>query len=196
MEDEGYKVSHISTEPQGILLNSSCVFPIGHNGTVSVDLREWNKSLRLLIQSIEENEEPDIIITGSQGGILPLHPINDSLPTEKLIYVKSFYPDAIVCTISPNDSIELIKKTIDTIKAFVETEVLFFVLTPWQYKFHHGYKTIVSFDKISEENYNERLNFFNENLNKKVINIKDINHHNIVTEEIINFFTKEKEIVV
>ncbi|PTT42132.1 hypothetical protein DBR28_02720 [Chryseobacterium sp. HMWF028] len=192
LEKEGYKVSHISTEPQGILLNSSCVFPIGHNGTVSVDLREWNKSLRLLTQCIEENEDPDIIITGSQGGILPLHPVNDSLPPEKLIYVKSFYADAIVCTISPSDSIELIKRTVNTIKSFVETEVLFFVLTPWQYKFHHGYKTIVSFDKIGEEEYNERLNYFNENLDKKVINIKDTNHHNTVMEEIINFFTKEE----
>ncbi|MEF9476381.1 DUF1611 domain-containing protein [Chryseobacterium sp. 1B4] len=192
LEKEGYKVSHISTEPQGILLNSSCVFPIGHNGTVSVDLREWNKSLRLLTQSIEEIEDPDIIITGSQGGILPLHPVNDSLPPEKLIYVKSFYPDAIVCTISPSDSIEVIKRTVDTIKSFVETEVLFYVLTPWQYKFHHGYKTIVSFDKISEEEYNERLNYYNENLDKKVINIKDTSHHNTVIEEIVNFFTKEK----
>ena len=195
LEKEGYKVSHISTEPQGILLNSSCVFPIGHNGTVSVDLREWNKSLRLLTQSIELNEEPDIIITGSQGGILPLHPINDSLPPEKLIYVKSFYPDAIVCTISPSDSIDVIKRTVETIKSFVETEVLFFVLTPWQYKFHHGYKTIVSFDKIDDKEYNERLNYFSRNLDKKVINIKDTNHHNIVIEEIINFFTKEEKVL-
>lgn len=192
LENEGYKISHVSTEPQGILLNSSCVFPIGHNGTVSVDLREWNKSLRLLIQSIELHEEPDIIITGSQGGILPLHPINDSLPPEKLIYVKSFYPDAIVCTISPSDTIDIIKKTVDTIKSFVETEVLFFVLTPWQYKFHHGYKTIVSFDKISEEEYNEKLNYFSKELGKKVINIKDPNHHHVVTDEIVNFFAKEK----
>lgn len=191
LEKEGYKVSHISTEPQGILLNSSCVFPIGHNGTVSVDLREWNKSLRLITQSIEQNENPDIIITGSQGGILPLHPINDSLPPEKLIYVKSFYPDAIVCTISPNDTIDVIERTINTIKSFVDTEVLFFVLTPWQYKFHHGQKTIVSFDKIDDVEYAEKLNYFSEKLNKKVINIKDSNHHQIVMEEIINFFTKE-----
>ncbi|WP_213280517.1 S8 family serine peptidase [Chryseobacterium indologenes] len=196
LEKEGYKVSHISTEPQGILLNSSCVFPIGHNGTVSVDLREWNKSLRLLSQSIELNEEPDIIITGSQGGILPLHPVNDSLPPEKLIYVKSFYPDAIVCTISPSDSIDVIQRTVNTIKSFVETEVLFFVLTPWQYKFHHGYKTIVSFDKIDEEEYNEKLIYFTEKLGKKVINIKDENHHNIIVDEIVNFFAKEKEEVM
>ena len=194
LEKEGYKTSHISTEPQGILLNSSCVFPIGHNGTVSVDLREWNKTLRLLTQSIEFNEQPDIIITGSQGGILPLHPINDSLPPEKLIYVKSFYPDAIVCTISPSDSIDIIKRTIDTIKSFVKTEVLFFVLTPWQYKFHHGYKTIVSFDKINEEEYNEKLNYFSQELGKKVINIKDPNHHHVVTDEIINFFAKKDSI--
>lgn len=192
LEKEGYKVSHISTEPQGVLLNSSCVFPIGHNGTVSVDLREWNKSLRLLTQSIELSEEPDIIITGSQGGILPLHPINDSMPPEKLIYVKSFYPDAIVCTISPSDSIDVINRTVDTIKSFVDTEVLFFVLTPWQYKFHHGYKTIVSFDKIGEEEYREKLDYFSKKLGKKVINIKDTNHHHVVTDEIINFFSKEK----
>jgi hypothetical protein len=191
LQEYGYRVSHLSTEPQGILLGADVVFPIGHNGTIYIDVREWNKTLQFLIQLMETTNKPDVIITGSQGGILPLHPINDSAPPEKLIYTKAFHPDALICTISPNDSLEFILRTTDVVKSFVKTEVIFYVLTPWQYQFHHGEKSLLTFKKISEHEYAEKLSFFNEHLKRPVINIKDNKNHPEILDLIQQFFSNK-----
>lgn len=191
LETSGYKVAHLATEPQGVLVGSIATFPIGHNGTVSIDVRNWNKTLRFLLQYIEYTQTPDVIITGSQGGIIPLHPMNDSLPPEKLIYVKSFYPDALICTISPNDTIEFIKKTTATVTSYVKTQVLFYVMTPWKYKFYHGQKSIVSFEKIDADAYAERIVYYESQLHAPVVNIKDEKYYPLILDTITNFFAKE-----
>lgn len=190
LQQQGYSVSHLSTEPQGIVLGADMIFPIGHSGTIFIDVREWHKTLRLLLQIIEKRNKPDLILTGSQGGILPLHPLNDSGPPEKLCYVKAFYPDALVCTISPYDSIDFIKRTTSVITSYVNTKILFYVLTPWQYEFHHGQQSIVSFKKISDAEYAERLAFFNNNLEQPTINIKNQNEYSLILNLIQQYFSK------
>ncbi|AMQ00389.1 hypothetical protein AY601_3523 [Pedobacter cryoconitis] len=190
LRENGYKVSHLSTEPQGIVLGADFVFPIGHKSTVDVDIREWNKSLRFLTQVIEEHTKPDIIITGSQGSILPKYPMNDSNAAEMLSYVKAFYPDTLICTISPNDTLDYIKKTTDVIKAFVDCEVLFYVLTPFEYTIHFNNQVRVSYRMLDEDEYQSKLKYFNENLNAPAFNIKDRNNSQKIIDIIINKFSK------
>lgn len=190
LKENGYKVSHLATEPQGIVLGADITFPIGHNGTVDVDIMEWNKSLRFLTQMIEEHTKPDIIITGSQGSILPKHPMNDSNAAEMLSYVKAFYPDALVCTISPNDSLDYIRRTIDVIKAFVNCEVLFYVLTPFEYTIHFNNQVRVSYRQLDEMEYQDKLNYFNENLDSPTFNIKNKDNSQKIIDIIINKFSK------
>jgi len=183
-----YDVAHLATEPQGILLGADFTFPIGHNGTIDIKYSEWGKSMRLLINLIEQIKEPDIIISGSQGGITPLHPIDDLSIPEKLVFVKSFYPDAIICTISPNDTIDNIKNTINILKAYVKTEVLFYALTPWQYIFHHGNRSLVSFKKLENHEYLKRLDYYNSNLDKPVYDILNKVNDSKILNIIQNYF--------
>ncbi len=190
LQGEGYAVSHLSTEPQGLILGADMTFPIGHKGTIYIDVRDWHKTLRLLQQLIEKKAKPDVIVTGSQGGILPMHPVRDSAPPEKLCYVKAFYPDALVCTISPYDSVEFIKKTTDVLTSYVDSKVLFYVMTPWQYEFHHGQQSILSFRKISEAEYTQRLAYYNEHLPSPTINIKDQHDHPLILDIIQQHFSK------
>lgn len=189
LKQSGYKVSHLATEPQGIVLGADITFPIGHKGTVEVDIMEWNKSLRFLTQVIEEHTKPDMIITGSQGSILPKYPMNDSNAAEMLSYVKAFYPDALICTISPNDSLDYIKRTTDVIQAFVNCEVLFYVLTPFEYTIHFNNQVRVSYRQLDEEEYKSKLAYFNENLNAPTFNIKNTDNSQRITDIIINKFS-------
>ena len=190
LKQSGYKVSHLATEPQGIVLGADITFPIGHKGTVDVDIMQWNKSLRFLTQVLEEHTKPDIIITGSQGSILPKYPMNDSNAAEMLSYVKSFYPDALICTISPNDSLDYIKRTTDVIQAFVNCEVLFYVLTPFEYTIHFNNQVRVSYRQLDEEEYQNKLAYFNGNLNAPTFNIKNTDSSQRITDIIINKFSK------
>lgn len=183
-----YNVAHLTTEPQGILLGADISFPLGHNGTIKIEHNDWGRTIRALTNLIEYISAPDIILTGSQGGILPLHPVDDLSVPEKLIFTKSFYPDALICTISPNDSLDRIKNTIRTLKSFLKANVLFYALTPWQYKFYHGNRSIVSFNQIERNDYLNKLLYFNKNLEKPVLDIKDSDNDSYILDLVKQYF--------
>jgi hypothetical protein len=190
LEQQGYCVGHLATEPQGIVLGADFTFPIGHRGTVSIDLREWNRAIHLLTQLIEAYKKPDIIISGSQGGIFPLHAVDNGEAPDKLWFVKAFYPDAIICSIGPTDSIEFIQRTTGTIQGFVNTTVLFYVLTPWKYEFHYSQLSVVSFKQLSAEEYEEKRAWYQEELNAPVVNIMDPKYYPLLLDIIQNKFSK------
>lgn len=191
LEKEGYKVGHLATEPQGILLGADLIFPIGYKTTVEPDIRDWSKSLRFLTQIIEENVKPEIVITGSQGSIIPLHPVNDSNAAEMLSFVKAFYPDGIICAISPNDSIEQINKTTTVIKAFVNCTVLFYVLTPLEYNLHFNDQVRLSYRMLSTDEYQNKLDFFNANLDAPTFNIRDESNYESILNIVQQTFSKK-----
>lgn len=188
LRQQGYEVAHVSTEPQGIILDADIIFPIGYSSTVEIDLRDWNKTLRLAQLLIESVRKPDILITGSQGSIIPLHPVYDADPPNKLSYVKGFYPDGLVCTISPNDSPDFIRRTVEVVTSYVNASVLFYVLTPWEFSFEEGN---VGFSKISEAAYEERLAYYGALLPAPVLNIKDDRNHPFILDIIQQYFSKK-----
>lgn len=193
LQDAGYLVGHISTEPQGIILGADLTFPIGHNDTVKIDLKNWNRTLKRLQLLLAAIKSPDIIISGGQGGIIPRHPVYDDDPPEKLSYVKAFYPDALICSISPNDDIAFINKTKDVVSSFVNSRILFYVLTPWEFNFHHGNNSsVMTYQKISAEAYNERLAFYNNALDAPVFDIMNRNDHPELLRIILQFFSPNK----
>jgi uncharacterized NAD-dependent epimerase/dehydratase family protein len=193
LQEEGYHVAHISTEPQGAVLGADLTFPIGHNDTVTIDLKDWNRTLRKLQLLLAEVKQPDIIITGGQGGVIPRHPVNDHDPPEKLSFVKAFYPDALICTISPNDSLAFIRKTKEVVTAFVNAHLLCYVLTPWEFSFHHeNGSSVMTTRKISEEEYRERLAFYNASLGAPVFNIMDISNRPALLRIILQYFSTNK----
>jgi hypothetical protein len=191
LETNSYKVAHLSTEPQGIILGAEFAFPIGHQGTVETDIRDWNKSLRLLTQLMERKRQPDVIVTGSQGCIIPRHPMNDSNAAEMLSFVKAFYPDALVCAISPNDTIDFIMKTVEVIKAYVKCTVICYVLTPWEYhlKVNSLNQMHVYYKRLQDEEYLEKLNYYNERLPAPTFNIMDAKNHGRILELIQQTFS-------
>lgn len=185
LEKENYKVSLISTEPQGCILGADSVFPFGHKSSVKVEAEEWYHIINGLKNYSKQKYRPDIIITGIQSGILPKYPVYVNKLPEKLIYTNAFYPDAIICTISPDDTIEFIKRTVAAVKSFNYCEVLFYCLTPWTVKHEKG---ITLKTKLSREEYDKKRCFFSENLDKPVIDIKNDENNAVIIKQIQNYF--------
>src|SRR6185437_9589439 len=107
LENDGYKVAHLSTEPQGTLLNADFVFPFGYKSTVRLPLETWGSFIDQCIRGIQEMNQPNILVTGMQGGLLPGRTqFQNSVITPclaSLHYLLAVKPDALICTISPND---------------------------------------------------------------------------------------------
>jgi uncharacterized NAD-dependent epimerase/dehydratase family protein len=196
MSSDGYKLSHLSTEPQGILLGSEFVFPYGHKATVTVNEDLWGKYISTVMKGIERYNKPHIIVSGTQGKFLPRGYSFEEYTGEGLLsslhYLVGILPDAIICAINPQDTVELINNMIQCIKIYSKAKILFFVMTPWE----RNYKTInkekvVGEHKFLEENeMYERMKELQNTLGIPVINVMDRNNDKFILDVIENAFSK------
>jgi hypothetical protein len=134
LQKEGYRVSHVATEPHGLLLGADYVFPYGYKGNVELELTEWSTTLNRILRGVDAYNKPHLIVTGIQGGILPrtkrLFEQQTGSVLTSLHYLLGIQPDAVVCAVNPTDSPEHIQHTIDTVRNFCKAETLFCAMTP------------------------------------------------------------------
>lgn len=192
LEKLEYKVSFISTEPQGILFNSDFIFPFGYNPPIDINIGEWSKILQITFQAIQKAKNPEIFITGIQGGVIPKYSVNigiEGSQLKQLAFILGVYPDAIICTISPHDEIDFIKKTISVTNSYVSGQLIFYSLSPYTYKSKDNILDRSLMYRLSDEEYEKcRIRMENE-LGKPVLNIKDENNYSLVLELIQNNFS-------
>lgn len=192
LEELEYKVSLIATEPQGILFNSDFIFPFGYNPPIDINIGEWSKILQIAFQAIQKTKQPEIFITGIQGGVIPKYPVNIGLEgsqLKQLAFILGIYPDAIICTISPHDEIDFIRKTISVTHSYVSGQLIFYSLSPYTYRSKNNIIDKSFMYRLSDEEYEEcRIRMENE-LGKPVLNIKDENNSSLILELIQNNFS-------
>ncbi|WP_268225307.1 S8 family serine peptidase [Sinomicrobium oceani] len=193
LEEYGYNVSLITTEPQGVLFDADLVFPYGYNPAISVNTGEWSRILQTYMQCVERVNSPEIFLTASQGGMIPIHPVNPMIQDsglKQLAYLQGIFPDAIIMTISPHDTVEFINRTLSTIQSFVNCDLLFYCLTPWTYDFSKKSNKPFRLDEIS---YEKKCVFFQQELKKPVINILDKRNSQMILDIIQRNFTNKGE---
>ncbi len=129
MEDAGYEVGWLSTEPQGELFGASFAFPYGYNGTVALNPHDWPVAVSCAIRGIEMAGSPDIIITGHQSGLLPYTRGNlADIYLQHLTFLSGCRADAAACVISPEDDIRTVEDVIGVLQHLLRVPVLFFAL--------------------------------------------------------------------
>ncbi|UKB84720.1 hypothetical protein LF887_03490 [Chryseobacterium sp. MEBOG06] len=99
------------------------------------------------------------------------------------------YPDAIICTISPHDEIDFIKKTISVTTSYVDGQLLFYSLSPYTYKKLNNIIDKSTMYRLSDDEYEECRKRMEKELEKPVLNIKDENNYSSVLELIQNNFS-------
>ncbi len=192
LQNSGYKVSHLSTEPQGAVLGANFSFPYGYKSSVQLKQELWPSFVETTMRLIQEANKPNIIVSGIQGGLLPRATVN---PKHKYLlnslnFIVSLKPDGIVCAINPMDDIDLIKKTIETLKSFVRFRLLFFVITPWYRDFLYIHNQYVSNYKILSENeLTEKIRWYQKELGVPVLDIMDKRNSDLVLHSIQNAFS-------
>lgn len=187
----GHRSGLLSTEPQGGLLGADFCFPYGHNSTVYLDLNRWDEFLQYTLKGIQYYNKPDIIITGTQGGIIPQRPgvrVNyDASILRSLQFLIGVQPDAIVLTVNISDSIEFIKKAIATIAVFCSAKLLFVAMSPWALT----NTPPVYRERADAEKYKDALITMQNTLGIPVIDIYDSKNETLILESIENAFAYE-----
>lgn len=185
LRNEGYKVAHLSTEPQGALLGSEFAFPFGFKSTVGFSQMHWPVFLDALMRAIQKANDPHLIITGIQGGLVPRFPVNPKKTYlfSALNYISSVRPDVVVCAINPTDKIEVIQRNIETLNLYVNCKVLFYTITPWYRDFINSDNKFVSnYSMLNEEELKLKIEEYSEALDAPVVNVMDETQHGRILE--------------
>jgi len=197
LNHQKYKVGWLSTEPQGELFGADISFPYGLRSNVDFGLEEWPQLLSSIIKGIEYTNNPDIIITGHQSGLIPFSK-NLSLNSNygnfcSLYFFGGISPDAVVLNASINDDIKLIKRNIEVLKNLYGIKVIFIVLSLKYREVITGsinHYTIVKKMTIDKTTWQNRAEEIKREFNIPVVNIFDSNDDNIILDRIINFFSE------
>ncbi|KAA2215795.1 S8 family peptidase [Maribacter flavus] len=196
LTNEGYKISHVGTEPQSFLFGSDLEFPIGYKSTVDLIDSNWIIFLEKGLRCIQDINTPDLILTGIQGGVIPRDNQQQSgYILSALNYLIAVNPDYVICCINPTDTKKIINRTLQTIRTFCGAKNLFFAMTPWQTEFiktKNG-KYVVHNRLMSKDDYKKRMDQMEKKLKSPVINIMDKNNNDFILSSIQNAFTAEKE---
>lgn len=192
LEDSGYKVSHVSTEPQGELLGAEFTFHYGHkSGTVRVPLEKWTPLLRSITKGIQEFNNPDIILTGTQGGTVPRRS-DYSNSTISLEYLFGVQPDVVICAINPQDSLELVEANMHVAEIYCKAKTILFTMTPWlrNYTSIKGQDRYVARNRMLEpEEIKEKLTYFQDALPAPVIDVMDKSNDEMILQLVQESFS-------
>lgn len=196
LEQEGYRIGFLSTEPQGELFGATHSFPYGYRGTVSLEKKKWSYYLRILTRGMQEYLEPHLILTGTQGTSIPRGKSRKHLgnETDTLDFMIGVNPDAFVCAINPQDTIGYIKDTCETFRIYCGAEPLFFVMTPWMREFQKvkNGRTMARHRFLDDEEKHTKMGNFQEEIGKPVFDIMDKANDGTILELIQGFFSKRQ----
>ena len=194
LTQEGYSVGHISTEPQGLLFGANYVFPYGKNSTVEIPVQKWGYLLRCIQRGLYHTCKPDIIISGTQSDIMPRQLTSSELmlPSlfDSLAYVAGMEPDGIICAINPEDTIEIIERTLHSVQLVSKAKTLMFVMRPWTRIEEKRENTIIRTKSktLQEDEYKETMQKFSKYFGLPVIDVKDKKNDTLILKIIEDAF--------
>ncbi|AIQ22953.1 DUF1611 domain-containing protein [Paenibacillus sp. FSL H7-0737] len=184
----GYKVSQLSTEPTGILYGMNETIPFGFNSDNQLNQYEF---INLVNESLSKMDQknPDLIIAGSQSATVA-QSFNHlgNLAVKQLDFLMGLLPDGVILCINPNDELDYIKRTIQTIENVVPTKVICIVVYPFYYKngWNHFKGTP---NELELEDLLKVKKYYCENLEIPVFSSKEINEVTSIYELIIDYFS-------
>lgn len=194
LSTEGYKVGHISTEPQGMLFGANYVFPYGKNSTVDVPIQKWGYLLRCIQRGIYHVQKPDIIISGTQSDVMPRRITSSELMLPSLFnsmaYIAGIEPDGIICAINPEDTIEIIERILHAVQLVSKAKLLMFVMRPWT-RIEEKKGNIIYRNRsrtLEESEYQSCMEKVSKYFKVPVINIKNKKNDNLILKTIENSF--------
>ena len=93
------------------------------------------------MKQIDEKDDIDIILTGTQPGIIPILPENIKYyPLRHQIFLQAVRPDAVLLCIMIDDEMDIIVRTIKVIEGLTGGIVIGVVCFPMQFKEPITYK--------------------------------------------------------
>lgn len=154
LENSGYSVGMLGSEPSALLFGANQVYPMGYDSTVSIKGLDSIKVINNLMGKIEDCD-PEIIIVGSQSQSVPF---TDSslkyLPVAQHEFILATVADCYVLCINLSDEIGYIHRTIKYLESIYGSKVIALAALPLD---HANKWSIISNRKIKINEAEKRI---------------------------------------
>ena len=174
LEKVGYRVSNIATEPHGFLFGLNTI-PLGNYNLLEyIPVDKQIDAIKALIIQVTQTENPDIIFTGGQSGVVPFSSeINvDFNVLSSIITILSSKPDLVILCIRPEDDVLYIMRTIQAIEAFGYGKVAMCAMTSLSRDVKKKKGISYEIKKYYKgQEISDKIQYFEQKLNLPVINI-------------------------
>lgn len=154
LQELGYKVGSLGSEPSGYLFGFNYVFPYGYEGTSAIS--DFDTVLTLNNQLCEmEKKEYDIALAGTQSNTVPYDAhYRSNMCFSTYDFLVGILPDVVVLCINIDDPFDYISKTIQFIYAVSNARVVALAIFPNGISRKNTDFNIKEFKKKVYENYN------------------------------------------
>lgn len=154
LQQLGYSVGQLGTEPTSPLFGMDEVYPFGYNGISEDNLSRRIEEINWMMHKIDE-KQTDIIVVGCQSGVIPMAYYNiGQIPLHQMAFLIATKPDAIILCVNIDDPILYIARTITAVEGLASCKVIALAIYPLAYENGWGIirdkKKIVSEEVISK----------------------------------------------
>lgn len=127
---DGYRLGALGTEPHAELFGFDETFACGYNSAFGMSIEKMVSVVNQLMWNIA-SDNPDIIMVGSQAGLIPDN-IGDlsTYPLTHQIFLQAVRPDALFLCVNPDDTLKRIENCIKTAEGLSGGKVIGLVCFP------------------------------------------------------------------
>lgn len=138
LQNAGYEIGHLSSEPTGWLFGADSVFPFGYFNTVNIRHEESIPVINNVMKGISDKGY-DLIMVGSQSGTVPYdYHATSRMTLAQTAYLFATLPDAVLLCVCPDDEIDYIDRTIKYIESSSKSKVIGLIVFPIISELYNG----------------------------------------------------------
>lgn len=187
LQKSNIKVAQIGTEPSALLYGMDDMITTGYLSNEILDSNTFTETVNDKINNLDI-QKYQIILVGSQSAFLPRRIDNaERIDEKQFLMLLSTMPDGVILSINYNDTLDYIKRSINTIENMTNTKVFMLAL----YAFDMTYEYVIDSKKrkLSDkeiDDVKEKLSV----LNIPIIVSGEQYENKKIFDTIINYFSK------
>lgn len=187
LQEVGYSVGQLGTEPTSLLFGMDYVFPSGYNTNVSLSIQDYICAVNEMLYQMSKKQN-DIIITGTQSGVLPYNDDNINFyPLMHQLFLQAVQADAIVLCVNCFDELTFVERCIKFVEGLTGAKVVGCVCFPVDYTENHTAKLGARVE-ISDERKEELKEIYKEKLAMDLCFLGDEEGMDQLISKCIDFF--------
>jgi uncharacterized NAD-dependent epimerase/dehydratase family protein len=189
----GVTVAQVGTEHQSELFGMEDCFPIGHVNNVSLRGYFWREYFRLRYQQIARNTRPDLIIVGSQGGVVPYtlrSQDEGSLSHMNLLFLMAVRADSYILVVNHLDTVHFIRDTLDALRIIGKGRPILLALSNRKRRIVQSFgRSLVAAEPVAPREQFEHLCRLEHQFNLPAVSILDEQRPNRLINAVMEAYT-------